>query len=183
MSLEYPWTFIPILGLKSTRKVRSQCLPELESGSISSPASCLCRVKSKDLPTETWGLPGHPAQVLLISPRCHSLFTPIVNGNVHPKEDDSVNTKPLTPLGILLWADTDYDLEKQNLETPTLHSVPGWWPAVHPGIQALSPKESLVLQSNLIQESEGPAIGSSGPVCRWGIREERMPAPRGTAVS
>lgn len=41
-----------------------------------------------------------------------------MNSKAHPKEDDKVSTKPLTPLSILLWADSDYDLEKQNLEFP-----------------------------------------------------------------
>lgn len=112
------------------------------------------------------GLPEPTAQVLPLPQECHSIFTLIMNGNADPEGDDKP-AQTLWPLSILFLANLDYDLGNR---IPCISLSP------HPSVPAYDlqcslyyrrwrSQRSLVLYSELIQEREGPIIGSSGPTC------------------
>lgn len=101
--LEYTLQLIIITGLKFQleKSDLNVCLNS-ESGSISSPVSCLCRVNSKELYIETKGSLDTYHKSFLLPQEYHSLLIPVVTDNAHPEEDDKTSTEPLTTQHLVL---------------------------------------------------------------------------------
>lgn len=88
---EYTLPLTLIIGL--VFQIEKPDLNVSVTGSVSSPASRLCRVKNTELNTESKGsLDTHTSPPHF--PKCHSLWTLMVSDNVHPEEDDKTSTKP-----------------------------------------------------------------------------------------
>lgn len=101
--LECTLPLIIIIGLKfQLEKSDLNVSLNSESGSISSPASSLSRVNSKQLHIDTKGSLDIQHKSFSLSQECHSLLTPMVTDNAHFGEDDKICTKPLTTQHLVL---------------------------------------------------------------------------------